>query len=214
MRILFIGNSHTFANGLPFQVRALLRHVFPGAEVSMLAAPGVTLGWHGGEPETQMAIRCHPWDYVVLQQKTHPFGGYRALQRHLSALRSHLEHSGARVLLFVTWVQQSHLEKQAVLDDAFARAAVHIGARAVPVARAWQVAARDSPGVALYDTDGENASPAGSYLAACAFYASILGQPPLGLPGRIEAGGQVLVDLPRETAESLQRCAWEAVEGG
>jgi len=52
MKILFIGSSHTFCNGLPFQVRELLRWSNPNVEVTMCATEGVILGWHAEQPET------------------------------------------------------------------------------------------------------------------------------------------------------------------
>ena len=76
MKILFIGNSHTFCNGLPYQVRELLHLGNPDVYVTMCATGGMTLGWHAEQPETQMAIKFDDWDYIVLQQKTHPFDGY------------------------------------------------------------------------------------------------------------------------------------------
>ncbi len=42
MQILFIGNSHTFCNGLPYQVRELLRTSNPDVDVAMCATGGMT----------------------------------------------------------------------------------------------------------------------------------------------------------------------------
>ena len=71
MRILFIGNSHTYFNGMPFMVRHMLRQGGrPQAEVSMVAPDGRPLSWHVKEPTTRFAIRMHPWDRIVLQQQT------------------------------------------------------------------------------------------------------------------------------------------------
>ena len=56
------------------------------AEITMLATGGVTLGWHAEQVETQMALKYNPWDWVILQQKTHPFDGYPALRQDYLAL--------------------------------------------------------------------------------------------------------------------------------
>ena len=153
MRILFIGNSHTFCNGLPFQLRELLRSDHPGAEVMMHAPPGVTLGWHALQPETQMAILYHDWDYIVLQQRSHPFDGYAALQSDCNALLPFLRRSSAKILMFVTWSEQRLPENQAIIDDAFARVTQEISASLVPVSRAWQTCLHDEPDIELYDAD-------------------------------------------------------------
>ena len=76
MKILFIGNSHTFVNGMPFIFSGLSKAGGgAGADVFMLASPGVSLGWHAGQPETLANITCGNWDYVILQQVAHPFAG-------------------------------------------------------------------------------------------------------------------------------------------
>lgn len=212
MNILFIGNSHTFFNGLPFIVRALLGTSDPGAEVAMYATGGVTLSWHAEQPETQMAIAYHEWDYVVLQEKSHPFDGYAALLAGCRALVAYMPRPRTRPLLFVTWAEKARPENQAVIDDAFRRVAAELGATLAPVSSAWQVARRSCPDIELYDADGEHASPAGSYLAACVFYSVIRGQTPVGLPAHIAVAGDELVRLPDADAERLQAAAWQAVQ--
>ena len=49
-------------------------------------------------------------------------------------------------------------------------------------------------------------------MAACVFYATLLDESPLGLPGKIEKNGKVLVDLSNEQARRLQEIAWDTVE--
>jgi len=211
MRILFIGNSHTFFNGLPFQVRALLRRDIQDVEVAMYATPGMTLGWHAEQYETQMAILYQDWDYIVLQQRSHPFDGVAALQKDCQALLPLLQRSRAKVLLFVTWAEQRFPSNQAIIDDAFAQVATEMNAALVPVSRAWQACLRRYPDIPLYDADGEHASPLGSYLAACTFYAAIYRRSPLGLLGRVHINGDVLVDAPPEVAAHIQQIVADEV---
>jgi hypothetical protein len=58
MRVLFTGNSHTYANALPFQVRELLKREAPRTEGSMPATPGEAQAGHFQQPETQLALSC------------------------------------------------------------------------------------------------------------------------------------------------------------
>lgn len=211
MRILFIGNSHTFVNGLPFQVRALLQQEQPDTQVAMYATPGVTIGWHAEQYETQMAILYQEWDYIVLQQRSHPFDGSAALQKDCQSLLPYLRRSHAKVLLFVTWAERRFPDNQVVIDDAFANVATEMNATLVPVSRAWQACLRRQPDIDLYDTDGEHAGPLGSYLAACTFYAVIQGHSPLGLTGRVEINGDVLVDAPPDVAARIQQVVTDTV---
>ena len=77
---------------------------------------------------------------------------------------------------------------------------------------AWQRVFQSEPGIELYDTDGEHASPSGSYLAACVFYAIIQGTSPVDLPHRISMNGDVLADISKDYANSIQKAAWWAAQ--
>jgi len=216
MRILFVGNSHTYMNGLPYQVRELV-NASAGCrecEAAMVTAGGQSLAWHAAEPGTQLSIACSRWDFVVLQQQTHPFAGYAQLAADYEGLRPHLEKSGAKLLLYVTWKRRDAPDgDQEVLDSAFARLARERAGRTVPVGAAWRRARERHPEIELYVPDGAHASPAGTYLAACVFFGVLTGKPPLGLPARISANGTVLAELPPEYAEALQRIAAEMRQG-
>jgi hypothetical protein len=214
MRILFVGNSHTYLNGLPYQVRELVDAAAgcSACEVGMAAAGGKSLGWHAQDGGTPLAIACSRWDYVVLQQATHPFDGYKKLAEGYAALRPSIEKSGAETLLYVTWKQKAAPESdQDALDSAFERLAREQGLRGVPVGAAWRRARQAAPEIELYGPDSAHASPAGTYLAACVFFGVLTGRPPQGLPAKVVANGTVLADLPPEQAAALQRVAAETL---
>ena len=205
MKILFIGNSHTFYNAMPFQVREFLRRHNPAADVTMCATGGMTLGWHAGQLETRAAILYHDWDAIVLQQKTHPFDGVAALRQDCLALRPYLEKSRAKVLLYMTWAEKRLPANQAILDAAFTQVAPEIGATPAPISRAWGRLRAAAPAIELYDVDQEHASPAGSYLVACTFYALLTGRSPVGLPAKTCVNGDVLADIPAPIAQQIQQ---------
>lgn len=58
---------------------------------------------------------------------------------------------------------ENYLEMADVLD-----------AYCAPVGEAWRRVRRECPSLQLYNSDGSHPSPAGSYLAACVFYAIFL----------------------------------------
>jgi len=212
MKILFIGNSHTYFNGLPYQVREMIDSAAGRGECQawMCTAGGRDLAWHAEEGGTRMNLACHPWDYVVLQQKTHPFDGYEALSAGYAGLEPLVRSSGARALLYSTWKRKDAPESdQAEIDAAFSRLSGERGALLVPVGAAWRRARKTHPAIELYADDGSHASPAGSYLAACVFFRALTGASPVGLPARIAPNGAALVDLPPAEAAALQRIALE-----
>lgn len=216
MKLLFIGNSHTFANGLPYQVREMI-NASAGREecqVAMCASGGRDLAWHAQESQTLLAIGCNRWDCVVLQQKSHEFAGYAELAAGYSALEPRVQACGAAPLLFVTWKRKDAPDSdQETLDLAFARLALEKGARLVPVGAAWRAARQAAPEIELYSVDGAHASPAGTYLSACVFFRVLTGKSPVGLPGRIVAGQMTLADLSSHEAGILQRVAADLLMG-
>ena len=208
MRILFIGNSHTYKHAMPFQVREMIRFRkgATACDIWSYTAAGRSLSWHGAEEGTRQAVRQFEWDYIVLQQATHPFGGYEELAEGYRLLRPHLEVSGAEIILYVTWKRKNAPESdQQEINDAFARLAGEESLRTVPAGDAWAMVAREHPGINLYEEDGSHASPAGSYLIACMFFNALTGESPEGLPARLVGRKDVLVDLKPETAERLQQ---------
>jgi hypothetical protein len=214
--MLFIGNSHTYCNGLPYQVREMVLSagVPDGCETWMIAPGGKSLGWHAGEPGTQLNIVCHPWDLIVLQQATHPFGGYGQLAEDYGKLEPFLARSGAEVLFYVTWKRKAAPESdQDDLNDAFERLSREKGGRLVPVGPAWRLARQKHAEIELYADDGAHASPAGTYLGACVFFGIVTGKRPRGLPARIAVNGTSLADLAPAQSAALQAVAAEILGG-
>ena len=74
LRILFIGNSHTYYNDMPSMVKALAEEAGFSCEVVMIAHGGWFLKQHVKEPDVRFNIRYGNYDYVVLQEHAHPFG--------------------------------------------------------------------------------------------------------------------------------------------
>ena len=185
LRVLFIGNSHTYFNDMPYLFQQLAQWASGAAvEVVMLAQGGWSLGQHLGQEE-RFNIRYGRYDYIVLQQVTHPFPGAEALLEQAGALGEWIAHTGARTVGYMTWAQQDRPEDQACLTQAF------------------RALAREQDAIL---------GPAGSYLAACVLVAAILGENPTGLPGRIAWQDETLCNLEEETARRLQRAAWQTVE--
>lgn len=210
MRVLFIGNSHTYMNGLPFQFCEMCRSQSLACDVLMVASSGVTLGWHARNPETQMAIQYYPWDYIVLQQKTHPFDGVETLRRDCESLMPLLLNSRARVGLYMTWPEARFPEHADVLVPAFETVAAAFGFVPVPVIHAWQAVRQSAPGLSLYDPDGEHASPQGTWLAASMCMAILTGQAVDPLPHRIQIRKDCLASLTLSEAHAIKSAVNQA----
>lgn len=235
IRVLFIGNSYTYFNNLPEIFVKLAQAGGAGIVETATAATGgwrLKDNWQKGE--ALRLLHESRWNFVVLQDQSllgtnfylegkprvgtdevfWPFAQNWALA---------IQDAGANPVFYLTWASRATPEDQTALDYAYIHAAKETGSKVAPVGIAWAQVREQHPEIDLYFKDGSHPSPAGSYLAACTIYATVFGQNPEGLPGKI--GGhpvnldtekvekdkiQVLVDLPPGQAKILQAAAWAA----
>lgn len=202
LRILFIGNSYTDRNDLPGLLTRLAAASDPPVEVitGKVIANGASLRQHWNAGAAARLRAEEKWDTVVLQeQSTLPVknaGRYHENVRLFAeAVRTH----GARLALYLVWARRSAPESQQVLNEAARAVAAETGALVVPVGPAWERVRASGSAPELFDPDGSHPTLAGSYLAACVFYAALLRRTPEGLPSP--------PGVDREASLSLQRTA-------
>jgi len=118
----------------------------------------------------------------------------------------------AKTTDFNSWCKQNEVGLRGGLNGSYCSLADKLEAKVAPVGIAWKKALMADPPFVLHRPDKSHPNPAGTYLAACVFYATLLDRSPVGLPGKIEMNGKVLIDLPDEQARRLQQIAWETVE--
>ena len=213
IRIRFIGTSYTFANDLPGMLAKLSVAGRQPRIIHGLVAPGgCTFERHVADGQAAATIAAGRWNYVVLQeqslmpvadpQRTLEFGG---------RLDRAAREAGARTIFFETWARAGKPAMQEGLSATYAELARRAapataggpGGMVAPVGDAWRRALAQA--ATLHTADGSHPTPAGTYLAACVFYAVIHGESPVGLTGRF-AG------LDDATARLLQETAQTAVE--
>jgi hypothetical protein len=211
-RVLFIGNSYTYTNDLPGMFQLLARAGGRNVESARLASPNETLEEHFADPQTAALLHARAWNVVVLQEKsTIPGDQGQRLRYMVPAARSlarEIRQAGAVPMLFLTW---GHLggepeaslfnypQMQAAVDRGYDAESRELHAPVAPVGDAWQVASRGRVGRRLWLPDGSHPTSAGTYLAACVFFASIVGESPVGI--RYHGG------LPAREARELQAIA-------
>ena len=218
LRVLFVGNSYTYVNDLPGTVADLVRAGGTPMEVATVAVGGATLADHATSTETGTALGAQRWTDVVFQEQSllPASPGYRAAEFIPAArvLAGRIAPSGARTLLFETWAHRDGWPEEGIdgygpmqdaIDQAYAEAGRATGATVVPVGAAWRAALAADPALELWQADGSHPAPAGTYLAACVFYAALTSRSPVGLPARLGVSDDV--------ARELQRVAETAVLG-
>lgn len=212
-RILFVGNSHTYTNDMPFIVKGMWECATGDNTVSIaeVASLSVSLQWHSEQAATRGNIRFGGWDYVVIQQVSQPFSGVEALLREAGMLIDELiVPSGARPIAFLTWPRKDQPEKQHELTLAYQELCRQHAALLAPVGIAWDITKRAWPQIELYALDGGHASIAGSYLTSLVFMRVLTDRDIIGLPAKVSVNGIVLADIETNIAHHLQVAASQA----
>jgi hypothetical protein len=215
-RVLFLGNSYTYVNDLPSTFARLAGSAGRPVQVSMVANGGETLAQHAAAADSKSAIVSQRWTYVVLQEQSQTpatWGGQVSMYPAVRTLDGQIESAGATPLLFMAWAHRDGMPEsgladytamQLQIDNAYLAIAREQKVPVAPVGYTWSVVRRDHPEISLWGDDGSHPNGAGTYLAACVFYAVIFRSSPSGLSyhggiddgqARIlqdEAGSQVL----------------------
>ena len=175
LRLLFIGNSHTYYNDLPLLVRDRAEAEGVLAEVTMLAHGGWYLYQHLREPETLFNVAHGRYDYVILQEHSHPFDKTEEYLRAARELSLLIREAGAKPVIYATWAEKAHPENQERMDRVNREIAKENGALLAAVGEAWQKAGGSGAPPAFYGPDGAHASPAGSGFAAGIIWETVRG---------------------------------------
>jgi PKD repeat protein len=220
LSVLFIGNSYTFVNDMPSVLNNLTTSKGDQIMLDSRTQGGAFFSTHCGNASTFDKIKSHPWDYVVLQ------GQSQELSFHTNQVNTqslpyivqlsdsiHRHNYCTQAMLFLTWGRQNgdpqwdsistYDGMQARLTDATVRMADSIDASVSPVGIAWKYTRDNHPAINLYSADGSHPSYAGTYLAACTFYAALFRKTP--------EGSSFYGSLDSNTAILLQQAAAMAV---
>lgn len=207
LRVLFVGNSYTYGNDLPKLVAALAK---AGGERPLQHDRQTPGGWsfkkHWDDGKAVAKMENGKWDIVVLQDQS--FGALKSRDEMFEfgkKLAAAAKKQGARPLFYMTWARQNTPETQDKISEAYQQLARELKADVAPVGVVWQRALQADDKLVLHVADKSHPNLAGSYLAACVFYAAIYNKSPEGLPGKL--GG-----LSDEAARKLQTIAWRAVQ--
>jgi hypothetical protein len=120
--------------------------------------------------------------------------------------------SGVKSIDLDAWCKRQRAGLLGGLSGAYFDLARQLGTSVAPVGVAWQKALLADKNLVLHAADKSHPSPAGTYMATCVFYATLLGKSPVGLPAELKKDGKPLVSLSAEQARRLQTIAWQTVQ--
>lgn len=201
LRVLFVGNSHTYVNNLPALVAGLAATGGHPLLADQSAVGGATLCQHAQNPATLARIQSRAWDRVVLQEQSQvpviPWWRQTCMVPAAVLLDSLIRQQGAQTLLFMTWgweaggqqcyadscsiIFRDYQHMQDSVSTSYRRLAQQLSCGLAPVGEVWSQVLQADPFAPLWAADGYHPALEGSYLAACAFYLELFGESPVGL---------------------------------
>lgn len=206
LSVLFIGNSFTARNALPDMIARLAAARGSAMEYRLINVGGASLRTHWNKGDARAAIESKRYDVVVLQeQSTLPVKNDRRMKENVRLFDEVIRAAGSRTALYLTWARKQSPDAQRAITEAYTSIAREIGATVVPVGVAWERFIRKHDRPVLHDKDGSHPSLAGTYLAACVFFAVLFGASPVGVD--IEVTG-----LSPDDANLLQRAAHDSAD--
>ncbi|AFG36484.1 hypothetical protein [Spirochaeta africana] len=219
MKLLCIGNSHTYMNNLAGMLQSLAGQAGRELCVERITSPWKTLSWHWYDnPKTLEQIDAGGWDAVLLQDHSlRPLEEYPQFERAVGQFANRIRAVGARPLLFSLWPRQHLPEQLPEITEACSRAAVRHRLELVPIGQAWQhaqeLAAGEDLELQLYQRDGSHPSIPGSYLAACVLYGVVCQADPAGLGDSYAGEPGCTITLGSRIAGLLRSAAARAITG-
>lgn len=224
-RVLFVGNSYTYANDLPVIFKNLSASGGKAVITDMSAPGGFSFENHFEYSETIGKIRLGTWNYVILQEQSQmpviPYYRFNSTYPFAIRLDSIINSYGQINVFFVTWGREAggqqcinsycspvfvnYFHMQDSLTSSYRMISDSTGALLAPVGEAWRTAKTLNPSIDLWDTDGSHPSLKGSYLSACLFYKKLFNQSPAGL--------SYTAGLSPADALFLQNCAAQTPTG-
>ena len=168
MKVLFIGNSHTYFNDMPHLFASMCESLTgEQTEVTMLAFSNRRLDWHCEEYfPVRFALLYGGYDYCVIQQFGHPIPPIEETEPPLKKLIDLCERVGTKPVLYMTWAKKDEPENAALISKIYRTLAEKYHACLAPMAEVFEAVRKEHSEIDLYWIDGSHASPYGDYLIA------------------------------------------------
>lgn len=216
VRVLFIGNSYTSVNDLPATLKALSGAAGPpGLVVDSHLVGGAKLKDHWDAGTAPDKIRNGDWDFVVLQEQSQTplpaFGRETFYVPFAKQFAELIRQHGAVPILYLTWTRPDTPGfSQRDYTTSVTDLARNLKAEVAPAGIAKELVEQQIPGFGFYADAGGHPTPTGTYLVACAFFATIFDKSPEGLPASV-ATPSGAIGVPPAQAPIVQKAAADAL---
>lgn len=230
VNILFVGNSHTHYNDMPYMLRGMIEADDKVANVKFIAQNGYKLAQYAN-PENEFgaqvyaALQNEKWDYVILQENRerlieNPSSG----RKSIDILYPMIKAAGAKMMIYATqgnevgayfkinnnsvfFTANQMLTTMTKVNYDYANSFDGLIANS---GTNFERMMRFYPDIKMYKSDELHPSVAGSFLAACTIYANMFDKTPIGnayLPGSEFESSLLINSLSLERATLIQKIA-------
>lgn len=195
MKVLFIGNSHTYYNDMPHLFAEIAAYNGVELEVTMLTKGGMGFDYHVKEQQVRFNILYGKYDYIVLQHVAHPMGDLQVMKEAAVTLSQWIAQTSSKALLYMTWTKKMDgAEAQPAMAKPYREIGALLHYPVAPVGEVWWRYHEAHPEVELYFTDERHASREGSLLAAYTIFETMFGR---------------AAKAPNELEQSISDAAWQ-----
>lgn len=183
MKVLFLGNSHTFFNDMPQIFKNICAEKGKDVEVAMLAHPGVTYGWHYKQfTDLRFALMWGGFDYIVMQQAAHsPCPSKEETLEDAGKIIELARKFNVTPIQTMPWAEKRDPAHQLNMYDIYNTLSKKYNVKLTVAGNVFEEVFKNYPEIDMYYEDGEHASPYGSYVIAMATYAAIFNDTVKGL---------------------------------
>lgn len=171
MRVLFIGNSHTFTHDVPSIINKLFIENNEKWEYKEMTVSGQTLKFHSTREDLLNEIKVGNYDIIILQERASNFDqelfneGFNPLYDHI------INNTKSKILMYMIWSNGSRPEIQKTILESYANASNKDRVSLASAGIVWDIIRHNHKDIILY-MDGNHATKTGAYLAASTlFYA-------------------------------------------
>jgi len=202
-RVLFLGNSYTYVNNLPQLLTDMAGSTGKTLIFDIHAPGGYYLGEHLTNPTSLAKIAGGDWDHVVLQDQSmalaYPSTYMNGIPYSVKLDSIIKVHNPCAQTMFYstwgrkpgdtylctppecpvdTWITRTYYEMDSTITSHYKVFADSVKAAMTPVGAAWRYIRQNYPTIELFQSDDSHPSLAGSYAAACCFYATLFRSDP------------------------------------
>jgi len=173
-KILFIGNSLTYANGLPMILEEIGRAYKKNIITEMVCFPNYAIVDHLKEGNVQKKIATENYDYVIIQQgPSSQEDGRKMLLKSGEVLSALCKQYNTKLAYYMVWPSKQYYFTFDKVIANHTEAAKFNEALLLPVGKYWKQYNQLNNKISLYGQDQFHPSEAGSFLAALVIFDKI-----------------------------------------